>query len=77
MEWKERIEFGHVPKRFIVKASFLLVIDGKLFQVAAAEANVPEAPPVDAAPSLKAQAPIILLALFWLQARTAFSPNIL
>ena len=78
MEWRKRIEFGHVRKRFIEKASFLQVTDGKLFfQVAAAEANVPEAPPVDAAPSLKAQAPIILLALLWLQARTAFSPNLL
>ena len=36
--------------------------DCQLFQVAAAEANVPEAPPVDAAPSLQAQLPLILLA---------------
>lgn len=47
----------------------------KLLQVAAAEANVPEAPPVDAAPALAAQAPLILLALLWLQVRTALSPN--
>merc|ERR1712107_946679 len=32
-----------------------------MFKVAAAEANVPEAPPVDAAPSLQAQLPLILL----------------
>ena len=52
-------------------------VDGQLLQVAAAEANVPEAPPVDAAPSLSAQAPLILLALLWLQVRTALSPNLL
>merc|ERR1711899_611333 len=33
-----------------------------MFKVAAAEANVPEAPPVDAVPSLQAQLPLILLA---------------
>ena len=48
-----------------------------IFQVAAAEANVPEAPPVDAAPSLSAQAPLIILALLWLQVRTALNPNLL
>merc|ERR1712037_685812 len=48
-----------------------------MFKVAAAEANVPEAPPVAAAPSLSAQAPLILLALLWLQVRTALSPNLL
>ena len=45
--------------------------------MAAAEANVPEAPPVDDAPSLSAQAPLILLAILWTQVRTALSPNLI
>ena len=73
---KERVEFL-LPKNRggIYSAKFNSKFE--LLQVAAAEANVPEAPPVDDAPSLSAQAPLILLAILWTQVRTALSPNLI
>lgn len=80
MKWKEKEEcfaaFLSVSKKVNDRdADMRSHIVLSMFKVAAAEANVPEAPPVDAAPALAAQAPLILLALLWLQVRTALSPN--
>merc|ERR1712062_230114 len=82
MKWKEKEEcfavFLSVSKKVNDRdADMRSHIVLSMFKVAAAEANVPEAPPVDDAPSLSAQAPLILLAILWTQVRTALSPNLI